>query len=444
LQADPRDSSGDVFRYYRPVDLRPELVSRIKVGMPWGAKTAYALRFLYTRDEWRRFTLTSKLEYLALYEEAAGASAWDGSTFLLLEKTKNAPAYLAEHPVMEAPPEGYDALPYKKFLRPEIVTAKDSPARTISEALGRAKEIIGDTAHAGVHFHVFAKLKPEDLRRVLPAVEAALQLANNAFYAEAAAESPLNLAHAFLTPWHAGRSARVERLVAEAGTAPQVSPHGDPDAEKFAFLAFRYWGVEDGKIVFSFELRGVGIPQRRLGSRTAVGHGMEGMNPDFQRDYSEPEKRLAFLMLFADALTRGDAPALDVPRVKLDDAAAEALIARRAAERGIPRDAYLSPKEFSHALFDAPHAYDGAHPGLLLPFSAGAEEPSAASARAALVDVFLDQSARLKILRVDPAEAASQRANMKYLFWSAYADWAARFGRAQQQKLDRAFLSLAR
>ena len=44
IAADPRDSSGSVFRYYRPVELRPGLVAEVQAGITGFGKIGYGLR----------------------------------------------------------------------------------------------------------------------------------------------------------------------------------------------------------------------------------------------------------------------------------------------------------------------------------------------------------------------------------------------------------------
>jgi hypothetical protein len=114
--------------------------------------------------------LRAKLAYLEKLE-AASSDAWDGKVSLLLERRENAPDYVAEHPHMEPPPVARAADVGARFLQPEIVTAKGAPAKSVSEALGRAAQIIADTGHAGVQFHVFWNEPPQALLAQMQSLE---------------------------------------------------------------------------------------------------------------------------------------------------------------------------------------------------------------------------------------------------------------------------------
>ncbi|MCX5796395.1 MAG: hypothetical protein NTY77_12960 [Elusimicrobia bacterium] len=459
---DARDSSGSVFEYYRPVEMRPDLVAQVLAGMNWVERTAYQFhrltRVLRPKDAWNVWDdmpLDSKLKYVSLLDAAVTRErgrdeVWDGPLFRLLQRSPRAPPYVAQHPHLEEPRLFRGEHPFARYLEPEIVTDREHPAATAREAIGRTKAIIADTGHAGTHYHVFLRAEPAVLQGQMPALQSMLQLINNVLFAQAAVKSYDNLFHPFLLPWHQGRSERVNRLVNEALPSASRPDHRDLDNEKFAFVAFRYWGLEDGRMVVSFELRGANIPwksQKRPG-----GGQFDADLPKPERDYSEVERYLSFLVLYADRLSRGAAPGVSEPALRLDLAAAEQTIAERARQKGMQPGDYLDLAAFSRLMFansvNQPQAAaDRAgmvHPSLLLPFAAGASfGPNTQSHLRHLTDVFLEESARLKAMsRGGSGVPDAGLRNVKYMFWEAYGGWARGLLGQDQARFDELFRSL--
>jgi len=423
IASDPRDSSGSVFRYYRPVELRPELVAEVQSGIKGFARAGYGLRRALspfskgadaTWNAWSRddkILYLDKLEKAVVAERGAGA-AWRGKTFLLMERSPSAPDFLAEHPDMEAPPPGYEKVPGSRFLQPEIVSGKNTPASSVGEALARTKRVISDTGHAGTQYHVFVKASPEDLRAQLAGLQAALQAFNDMLYAQAAQDSFQNVIHASLQPWHAGRSRRVAELLAAADAQPHIPPADDPDSEKHAFVGLRYWGTENGKLVVSLELRGASIPFK---ARKSAARDMETAEMP-RRDYDEAQRWLSMLSAYAESLARGIAPRAAGRPLTLDADAADALLAARAAKRGMPPDAYFGVA----ALAQRFTGRDRPAPGLLAPFAAS--RPGSPELNRFL-DEWLDVSARVRSLEASGGTLADARRLLEYQLWSGYAAW---------------------
>ncbi len=423
IASDSRDSSGSFFRYYRPVELRPALVAEVQSGLKGLAKAGYGLRralapFSRGADaSWNAWGRDAKILYLDKLEKAVVAesgprSAWRGKTFLLMERAPSAPDYLAEHPDMEAPPAGYEGLPGSRFLQPEIVSGRDTPASSVGEALARTRRVIADTGHAGTQYHVFVKAEPEVLRSQLAGLQAALQAFNDALYAQAAQDSFQNVIHASLQPWHAGRSRRVAELLAAAEPEAHVPPAEDPDSEKHAFVGLRYWGAENGKLVVSLELRGASLPFK--GRRSAARDLEIAELP--KRNYDEAQRWLSLLAAYAESLARGAAPRTAGRPTVLDEKAADALLAARAAERGLPKDSYFGAAALAKRFTGA----ERVSPGLLLPFAATAQN-SAALDR--FIDEWLDVSAKARSLEAAGGEFADARRYLEYQLWNAYAAW---------------------
>jgi hypothetical protein len=420
IAQDSRDSSGTFFKYYRPVELRPALVAEVRAGLKGFAKAGYGLRralspFSKGDDAvWEALSKDAKLAYLDKYEKAVtaergAAAAWKGKTFLLMERSAGAPDFLAEHPDMEAPPSGYEHVPGHRFLQPEIVSGKTTPAASVGEALGRTRRIIGDTGHAGTQYHVFVKAEPAALRDQLAGLQAALQAFNDALYARAVQDSFQNVVHASLQPWHAGRSRRVAELLAAEGEAHQPSAD-DPDSEKHAFVGLRWWGMENGKAVVSLELRGASLPFK---GRKSAARDME-MAELPKRDYGEAERWLSLLSSYAESLAKGTAPKAAGRPLVLDAAAADALLAARAAKRGMPPGSYLPVAELSKRFTG------GVAPGLLAPFASSA--PGSAELDR-FMDEWLDVSAKVRSLEASGRALADARRFLEYQLWSAYAGW---------------------
>lgn len=441
IAPDSRDSSGNVFRYYRPVELREDLAEQVQQGLSGLQKVGVSLRrALRVKDRksayaaWDAWPLDGKLAYLDKLEKAVVAekgpqAAWDAKVSLILERKPGAPEFLTKNPHMENPPAAYKNVPGARFLQPELVTDKTRPSPTIAEALERTRRMIAETGHAGTQYHVFVKADPAVLREQLPRLQAALQLLNNALFAEAAQESMQNIVHPSLLPWHAGRSARVAALLERAAAEPHVPQAEDADSEKHAFVGLRYWGVEDGRLVISFELRGASLPFKV--KQTMARDGMGG-NPELpKRDYTKAQRWLSLLSLYAEQLAQGRAPALASRPVALDAAAADAVIRARARERGIPDDAYYGVNDFGKRLSGGAQAA----PGYLFPFAAAAP---GSPALARFTDAFLDHSARLRAFE-RAGTLDDRRRTLEYEFWSAYREWAGDYGARENQRLDALF-----
>ncbi|MDE2143862.1 MAG: hypothetical protein KGJ84_15745, partial [Elusimicrobia bacterium] len=349
IAPDPRDSSGNIFRYYGPVEMRPGLMAETESGMGGvsrffsSARRALQIRGRGTPEAaWRAWPLSAKLDYLDRLEKAVTAekgpgAAWNGKVSLILERGPKAPDFVTVNPHMEAPPAHYAGTVGARYLQPEIVTSKETPAASVNEALGRAKIVITDTGHAGTQFHVFVKAEPKVLLAQIDRLGGAMQLVNDALFAKAATESEKNLIHPSLMPWHAGRTARVRELLEKARNAPSVPAAEDPDSEKHAFVGLRYWGMEGGKAVISFELRGTPLPFKR----TAHAGARELESPKLpERDYGPARTYLAFLAIYAEALARGEAPPVAAAPVVLDEAAADSFLNGRARALGLPESAF--------------------------------------------------------------------------------------------------------
>ena len=428
IASDPRDSSGSFFRYYRPVELRPALVAEVRAGLKGLAKAGYGLRRAlspFSKGDgavWEALSRDAKLAYLDKYEksviaERGAGAAWRGKTFLLMERAPGAPDFLARHPDMEAPPPGYEHIPGHRFLQPEIVSGKTTPAASVGEALGRTKLIIGDTGHAGTQYHVFVKSEPAALRAQLAGLQGALQAFNDALFAQAVQESFQNVVHASLQPWHAGRSRRVADLLAAADPGAHAPPAEDPDSEKHAFVGLRYWGTENGRLVVSLELRGASIPFK---ARKSAARDMDVAETP-RRDYGEAQRWLSLIASYAESLARGDAPRAAGRPVVLDEAAADALLAARASERGMPKGSWFGTADMSKRFTGR----ERTAPGLLAPFASSAPGSPELDR---FMDEWLDVSAKVRSLEASGGRLADVRRFLEYQLWSAYAGW----GRAHE------------
>lgn len=440
VASDPRDSSGDIFRWYRPAQMRPELVAEVEAEMGSIARGVYKVkRALSSKKDpyaaWKAFGRQAKLSYLdglekSVVAEKSPRAAWDGKVSLLLERTAAAPEYLTKNPHMEAPPARLKDAVGAKFLQPELVTDKSAPAMSVSEALVRTSYVISQTGHAGTQYHVFMKLDPAAFRARVGHVTAALQLFNDVLFAKAARESFENVVHASLMPWHAGRSARVVSLGKQG--RPSAPAADDPDSEKHAFVGFRFWGVEDGKLVVSFELRGASLPFKNKNRPAARDMGETPAMPE--RDYSEVRRFLTFVALYAEKVAAGRAPPLRGRAVGLDAAAVDRYLAVRANRMGMPRDAYYGIEDFSRRVLGE----DRVAPGLLFPFAA---DPEGA---VFLADELLKASARLKAVdQAGPDALDEQRKTYQYMFWQEFGSWAARYGARRERELESLFRAVA-
>ncbi len=410
------DARGDVFAYYQPVELRPALLEQARASLPAASRAVVAAKTLLSprtpRALWRALPLPGKLAYLEAFEKAvvsergAGA-AWDGKESRVLERVAGAPDFIAANAHMEAPPDSLNDRPGARFLQPEIVTHRDLPARSVEEAIARAQRVIQDTGHAGVQFHVFVKAPPQRLLAQSEAIEGALQKLNDSLFARAVQAAAANIAHPSLLPWHAGRSARVRELLTRANASAHQPSAEDPDSEKHAFVGFRYWGLEEGQAVVSFELRGVSVPLTRSARVIAV----EGAQDNPRRDYSEARRELYSLAAFASAVARGEASASPAPRVVLDERAADASLSAKAAGLGLPFDGLAALSRRLSGAAKTPQGY-------LFPFAADPGSPA--------LEAFAEETVVLAA-RAKAAEEAGRPdalAHLSYLFWAAYGRWA--------------------
>jgi hypothetical protein len=442
FHADSKDSSGNVFNYYGPVEMRPSIAAEVDGGLSGFSKLSYkvkrALQFSGRSApdaQWRAWPLSAKLDYLDRLEKAVIAergppAAWNGKVTLLLEKKPNAPGYLTKNPHTEAPPDALSHVTGAHFIQPEIVTDKNHPASSVNEAIGRAQQIIGDTAHAGVQFHVFVKAKPEVLLGQMDSLDGAMQLVNDVLFAKAAAGSDLNITHNSLMPWHRGRSVRVRELLTKAEKDPHTPAANDVDSEKHAFVGFRYWGMEGENAVVSLEFRGTDISFKR--KMSSMVQGMDNAELP-KRDYSQARAYLTFLSLYAEALSRGEAPKLNLESTIVDEAAAEASMRARAAEMGMPESAYDGLGALARRLTDA----KSTPMGYLFPF--GASAPDSPELKAFEREVLIIAA------RAKAAEEAgsSERAHLKFLYWNAYQEWAKSFGARQDARLSQLVRAVA-
>lgn len=437
LAPDSRDSSGNIFLYYRPVEMRADLAAQVQAGLSGVEKIGFKLRSAFAGKKnpyaaWNAWPLSAKLKYLGALDKAVTAergpqAAWSGKVALLLERAPGAPDFITEHPHMEAPPAAYRDAPGAKYLQPEIVSDRDHPAASIGQALGRSKFLIAQTGHAGTQYHVFVKADPAVLRAQSAALEGALQFINNVLFAKAAQDSHQNIVHGSLQPWHRGRSERVEALIRAAAASPHAPQAEDPDSEKHSFVGLRYWGTENGKLVVSFELRGASLPFK--GRKQPMVRDMEQPAKP-ERDYTQAQYWLTLLTLYAEKLASGRAPALGEPPVVLDAAAADALLAAQAQRMGLPAGAYYGAADFARRM-----AGEGPiPPGYLFPFAAS---PPDSPALRAFMDAWLRESARVRALDgVGPDAFADQRRNIEYVFWSAYREWADAYENRASRRLD--------
>ncbi|MFI5350946.1 MAG: hypothetical protein ACHQ2Z_15470, partial [Elusimicrobiota bacterium] len=435
LAPDSRDSSGNVFRYYKPVEMRPDLTAAVDGGLTGFSKFVFSVkRFLQFGGRsapdaaWRAWPLSAKLAYLDRLEAAVTAergpqAAWDNKVSLILERKDGAPDFVTHHPHMEAPSIAHRGDVGARYLQPEIVTSKDHPAASVAEALGRAKMVIADTGHAGVQFHVFVKAEPKAILAQMDSLDGALQLVNDVLFAKAAAGSQTNITHPSLMPWHRGRSERVRELLLKAETGAHVPAAEDQDSEKHAFVGFRYWGMEGGKAVVSLELRGAELPWKRAANKMV--QGLETpVTPE--RDYEGARSYLTILSLYAEALARGDAPRISVKSVVADEAGAEAAMRKQAGELGMPDSAYDGLGALARRLTGAQKT----PLGYLFPFAAS-------PANAPELNIFIKEAVILaaRAKAVEEAGQMDQMTHLRYVYWAAYKEWAETFGARQDARL---------
>ncbi|MDE2237580.1 MAG: hypothetical protein KGK30_06795, partial [Elusimicrobia bacterium] len=440
---DLRDSSGDVFRYYRPTELSAALAAKIDLGLRWFEKPGYWLRRALggrgTYAAWNAWPLRAKLAYLDALEkdvarERGDAAVWDGKVFLLLERGPSAPAYVARHPHMEPAPASREEGPYARFSQPEIVSAKDSPAHSVLEALGRTRRVIAETGHAGTQYHVFMKVEPQTVEEQWPRLQQALQLVNDSLFAHVLEGGDWrDLVHESLGPWHAGRSRRAARLIEERGGAA-ASLAEDPDSEKHAFVGLRYWGLEDGKLLLSLELRGASLPWK---SRPPVAVRMDAPVEKQERDYSQASRYLALLSLLAQGLVEGRLPELGyslAPESGL--AQADAALTAAARRKQMSRSSYYDMR----ALWRAFGGSGAVAPGLLHPFAVNPFDPAVQS----LADALLERSLELRHSTIERNGLDEQaRRFFQHRLLRAYRDWALAFARRANGRVDALLRSIA-
>jgi len=411
------DPRGSVFTYYEPVEVREDLIRQTVQSLWWPDRTIYWIqrKTWYRKDAWTPLPVYAKLRYLKLLEQSLTGNGqenlcWNENVCRLLVRKKNAPPYLDDNPRMEAPPGQTNGSP-RSFLFPEIITRRGAPALSVNEAIGRAERIIGETGHAGIHFHVFVRIPPERLRAQLSQLGSMLQLMNDKLYLEAARESFNNIVHPALHPWHQGRTQTVERIIREGNTQPHTPEWNSPNNEKSVNLAFRYWGMEDGMMVVSLELRGVPIPTPP--PRISVVGLEEGMGSPRGADLSIARALLTQLMSLGEALLEGRLANANDEQRHFDLERAESVIRSRAERRGLRPGDYFTLAQFSRFLTGDIEVSQG----FLFPFSTGGN-PDLNLLR--FIDRFLELSAGAK--RTPNIE--NHVTNYKNQFWEAYRRWA--------------------
>ena len=162
----------------------------------------------------------------------------------------------------------------------------------------------------------------------------------------------------------------------------------------------------------SLELRGASLPFK---SRRPAARDMDVAEMP-KRDYGEAQRWLSLLSAYAESLARGEAPRAAGRPVVLDEKAADALLAARAAKRGMPKDSYFGTAALSK-LFTGK---DRPAPGLLAPFASS--KPGSAELDR-FMDEWLEVSAKARSLEAAGGQFADARRFLEYQLWSAYAGW---------------------
>jgi hypothetical protein len=223
----------------------------------------------------------------------------------------------------------------------------------------------------------------------------------------------------------------VRELLMKAEAGAHVPAADDQDSEKHAFVGFRYWGTENGKAVVSLELRGASLPWKRPAN---AAKGLE--NPELpKRDYEEARSYLTILSLYAEALSRGNAPRVPVESAVIDENAAEAAMREQAKELGMPASAYDGLGALARRLTGAAKTPQG----YLFPFAAS---PADAPELRAFEKEAVILAARAKA--AEDAGHLDQMPHTRYLFWAAYKEWAERFGARQDARLADMVRSVSR
>ena len=307
--AQPIGTPVNVFSYYRPLEIRENLIDQVKSHMDWNTSLKFKIKSLLSKDPWEALDVESKLKYLDLYEknllsEKGSGAVWNNHEFLLMKRKTSAPDYITEHLTFE---NTADKMGEDRFRNPEVMTKKENPALTVSEALARAAKITTEIGHGPPHFHVFTQIPLDQLRQQLPAIKHILQLVNDQMFAEKVSIGTRNLALKMLNPWSLERSTQIEQIVNQAAQTPKFYD------EKFSFLGFRYWGLDaTGKATISFEIRGGDFdpppPSPNLYMRVEVAE------PESRsKGFSYFRNYLNLFVLMADRLQSSSLPLINYP-----------------------------------------------------------------------------------------------------------------------------------
>jgi len=383
---------GNVFAYYEPVEFNSELLKKVSArGNIIERINYYFGRVFGLRQAFDSLSPRLKqyyLELLAKKYQSDGKKVWEDRKSLVLIKKKEAPSYIDDNPSFERFGEDYG-----EFNFPEIITSKNGYSRNPDEALERAKRIVKDTSHAGIHFHVFIRIDEKKLREELSQLLNIIALENDKLFLESALLNFDNLSLPAIEPWHKGRSEIVRSLIEK--NSDNISDW-DENSTKRVFLAFRYWGRENGKVLISLEIRGLRpdfiIPNKAI-------RGLEDVEIP-RRDYSKIESELKLVWVVANALSTGKLPEVDGIHRELDVDKVKNLIESRARERKIAANQVLNIKELSSIL-----GHDSVPLGYLLPF--GGSESSD----------FIDDFLQLGRYRKNPSILGR-------LFYDIYTKWA--------------------
>lgn len=408
----PEDAVGSFFDYYAPTIVDANLIQGIVAKQPWYRRTAYwaKRKTTHRQDAFGALSLDAKIQYLeALDRDRGQENHWSGKKNLILQRRASAPDWLAEHPSFEAPPRAEADSPLSYWF-PEVTSAKDQPARSIEEAVARARRVFKDTGMASSHFHVFIRLPPEELAAIKRPLISHLQALNDRYYLEATAHSAFTALQSPIQPWEARHSLRADEILTQGGEMPYAhDADRDPADPKQTGLALRYWGIEDGKSVISLELRLAGADLVRAEAEPAVRGLSEGQVPKKVRDFRQVEARLSELLALQEKVISGTLETHSAPARLHDLEAAEKRLAQMARAKGYDR--FLTISEFFDRVFGLQKIPEGALAALTLPERTASE---------AFLERFAEISHAAAVLG---PQAAGDR-HLQYLYRGALRDWA--------------------
>jgi hypothetical protein len=410
LEAPVEDARGTFFRYYEPAEHDPALVRRVVEEQGTFRRWLFrAARGLSPRSpEFDLLDLSGKVRYLELLAEKRGGCERKVPCELL-RRRKNAPEWLAPHPFFEGPPGAPMDAPVS-FWFPEIVSAKDKPAKTPAEAVVRHRQVIHDTGLESPHFHVFVRVPRARLEAQMAPLLASVQRINDDLFLQATHEAINNAMLDVLRPWTAATSERARETFTAGGAAPEAPRRADPHDPKFSFVGLRYWGETDGEVLLSLELRGVRTTYTYEPQRRSMVNGFEEANlPKKSRSFAYLERVLDRLWKTAGELERGtlEAPPHVARQPNLERA--EALVAQVARERNVPSPPRYA--DFLRRVFGLEHP----SPGLLFPFSDPHRDLSDGPLRK-FVEDFLAVAEEFRASGNNTRLATQQ-------FWGAYDRW---------------------